>query len=77
MNTTDDAASMEVCRQLSCAFGFETKEGNSSNFASTSVEVTKSMYPGKSGYIAVRTNNISLAVAELAKHGFAVHLLQK
>lgn len=72
VNTTDDATSMEVCRQFNSAFGFGTKEGSSSNFASTSVEVMKSMYLGKNGHIAVRTNSIPRAVAELAKHGFTV-----
>lgn len=72
VNAADGDASMEVCRQLNSAFGFETKEGNSSNFASPSVEVMKSMYLGKNGHIAIRTNSIPRAAAELAKHGFAV-----
>lgn len=72
VNTADDDASLEVCRQMNSAFGFETKAGNSSNFASTSVEVMKSVYLGKNGHIAVRTNSIPRAIAELAKHGFAV-----
>lgn len=46
------------------------KEGNSSNFASSGIEVMKSMYLGKNGHIAIRTNSISLAIAELTKKGF-------
>ena len=70
VNTADDAASMNVCQQLSSAFGFETKAGNSSNFAGSFVEVMKSQYLGTNGHIAVRTNSISRAASELKKAGF-------
>ena len=70
VNTADGDASMEVCRQLNDAFGFETKEGNSSNFASSAVEVMKSQYLGDNGHIAIRTNSIPRAAVELAKAGF-------
>ena len=70
INTPDGDASLEVCRQLESAFGFETKAGNSSNFASSSVEVMKSKYLGDCGHIAIRTNSIPRAAAELAKAGF-------
>lgn len=70
VNTADEGESMEVCRQLDAAFGFGVKTGNSSNFSGTSVEVMKSMYRGKNGHIAVRTNSIPRAAAELKKRGF-------
>lgn len=70
VNTVDDQASMGVCEQLNAAFGFETKTGNSSNFASSAVEVMKSKYLGKMGHIAVKTNSIPRAAAELTKAGF-------
>ena len=70
INTADENASLEVCRQMESAFGFETKAGNSSNFASSSVEVMKSKYLGDCGHIAIRTNSIPRAAAELAKAGF-------
>ncbi|MGI5963763.1 MAG: bifunctional 4-hydroxy-2-oxoglutarate aldolase/2-dehydro-3-deoxy-phosphogluconate aldolase [Lawsonibacter sp.] len=72
INTPDDQASMEVCTGLQNAFGFAVKTGNSSNFAGSGVEVMKSMYLGQNGHIAVRTNSIPRAAAELAKHGFAL-----
>ena len=50
--------SLAVCNELEKAFDFEVKTGNSSNFASTGVEVMKSMYLGKNGHLAVRTNKI-------------------
>ena len=40
-------------------------------FASSGIEVMKSMFKGKNGHIAIRTNSVELAVAELAKKGFA------
>ena len=70
INTAGESASLEVCRQMEAAFGFETKAGNSSNFAGPGVEVMKSQYLGDNGHIAVRTNSIPRAAAELAKAGF-------
>ncbi len=61
---------MEVAKGFEKAFGFAVKPGNSSNFAGPSIEVMKSQYLGKNGHIAVRTNSIPAAVAELAKRGF-------
>jgi 2-dehydro-3-deoxyphosphogluconate aldolase/(4S)-4-hydroxy-2-oxoglutarate aldolase len=61
---------MEVCGQFNDAFGFATKPGNSSNFAGSAVEVMKSPYLGANGHIAVKTNSIPRAAAELTKHGF-------
>lgn len=66
--------SLAVCNELEKAFDFEVKTGNSSNFASTGVEVMKSMYLGKNGHLAVRTNKIETAIAELEKRGFAVDM---
>ena len=61
-----------MCRALDAAFGFGVKEGNSSNFAGSGVEVMKSPYLGKNGHIAVKTNSIPRAAAELAKNGFTL-----
>ena len=66
--------SLAVCEELEKAFDFEVKTGNSSNFASTGVEVMKSMYLGKNGHLAIRTNKIETAIAELEKRGFAVDM---
>ena len=66
--------SLAVCEELEKAFDFEVKTGNSSNFASAGVEVMKSMYLGKNGHLAVRTNKIETAIAELTKRGFSVDM---
>ena len=72
VNAGNESDSLGVCEQFAQAFGFETKPGVSSNFASGSVEVMKSPYLGDHGHIAVRTNSIPRAIAELAKQGFEV-----
>ena len=70
INSADANTSMSICEKLNEAFGLGIKEGNSSSFVSNGIEVMKSMYLGRNGHIAIRTNSISLAVAELEKNGF-------
>ena len=72
VNTADADESLAVCQALDAAFGFGVKEGNSSNFAGSGVEVMKSPYLGKNGHIAVKTNSIPRAAAELAKNSFTL-----
>ena len=74
INCENADESLAVCEELEKAFDFEVKTGNSSNFASIGVEVMKSMYLGKNGHLAVRTNKIETAIAELEKRGFAVDM---
>ena len=71
VNCEDAAAASAVCEKLNEAFDLPVKDGNSSMFASSGIEVMKSMFKGKNGHIAIRTNSVELAVAELAKKGFA------
>ena len=70
VNAADADESMSVCEALDAAFGFGVKAGGGSNFAGSVVEVMKSPYLGKNGHIAIRTNSIPRAAAELEKHGF-------
>lgn len=69
INCADADESMAVCRDFDEAFGFGIKEGASSNFASGGIEVMKSVYLGENGHIAIRTANVSRALADLAKKG--------
>lgn len=71
VNCEDAAAASAVCEKLNEAFDLPVKDGNSSMFASSGIEVMKSMFKGKNGHIAIRTNSVELAAAELAKKGFA------
>ena len=70
VNCENGEDSLALCKKLDEAFSLGVKEGNSSNFASNGIEVMKSMYLGKNGHIAIRTNSVPLAVAELEKKGF-------
>ncbi len=70
INTPDADASMDVCKAFNDAFDFNIKQGNSSNFASTGVEVMKTMFKGANGHIAIRTNKMIPAIAEMERRGY-------
>ncbi len=72
INTEDGGAARAVADSFVSAFGFPAKDGASSVFASSGIEVMKSRYLGSQGHIAVRTNRVDAAIAELEKKGFAV-----
>lgn len=74
INCPSSDASADVCSQLNKAFGFPVKEGNSSNFSTSSIEVLKTNYLGSHGHVAIRTNSIELAIAELERQGYAVDM---
>ncbi len=74
INCADAEASNEACVQLGRAFGFAMKAGSSSNFSGSQIEVMKSPYLGANGHIAVRTNKIGCAIADLEKRGFTVDM---
>ncbi len=74
VNCADEAAASQVAEGLGAAFGFAAKVGASSIFASSGVEIMKSMYLGANGHLAVKTNNIALAIADLEKKGFTVDM---
>ena len=74
INCPDADSSMDVCKGFQAAFGFGIKEGNSSNFASTGVEVMKTMFKGDNGHIAIRTNKMVPAIAELERRGFELDM---
>ena len=74
MNTENGETAMAVAREYEAVFGFGVKEGNSSTFAGTGIEVMKSMYLGKNGHLAVRTNQIGRAIAYLEKRGYEVDM---
>lgn len=72
INMPDSDAAMALAKDLNAAFDFPINDGANSVFASSGIEVIKYMYLGKNGHIAIRTNSVALAVAELEKRGFAV-----
>ena len=72
INCGDAEEAMDVTKAFNAAFGFPIKEGNSGNFAGTGVEILNKPYLGANGHIAIRTNRIDMAIADLEKKGFAV-----
>ena len=74
INCDDADASDAVCGDFNAAFDFDVKQGNSSNFASGAIEVMKSKFLGEKGHIAVRTNKMVSAIAELEKRGFELDM---
>lgn len=70
INALNPGDSMDVTKAFAKAFSLEIKEGNSSNFASTCVEIMKNPYLGKNGHIAISTNNVESAMADLEAKGF-------
>ena len=74
INTPDADASMDVCKAFNDAFDFNIKQGNSSNFASTGVEVMKTMFKGANGHIAIRTNKMIPAIAEIERRGYELDM---
>lgn len=74
VNADDEDASLAVCEALRKAFDFEMKRGNSSNFVSSDIEVMNSKYIGCHGHIAIRTNAMACAIADLAEKGFHVDM---
>ncbi len=74
INQESEEQSQALAEKFNRAFRFPIKQGNSSNFASGEIEITKSKYPGKCGHLAVRTNNIHRAIYYLNKRGFEVDM---
>lgn len=72
INMPDAEAALSLAGELNKAFDMPVKDGNSSVFASSGVEIMKSPYLGTNGHIAIRTNNIGLAVSVLERKGYAV-----
>jgi len=74
INAVDAATSMEITSKMASIFKMPIKEGNSSNFVGTGIEVNKSMGLGKNGHIAIKTNNINRAIAYLEYNGVEVDM---
>lgn len=74
INAINDEGSMEITRKFSSIFNMPLKEGNSSNFAGTGIEVNKSKGLGANGHIAIKTNNIQRAITYLERNGIEVDM---
>ncbi len=74
MNAANAEESLALCKTFRAAFGFNIWEMPASFFASSGVEVMKHSEVGTNGHIAILTNSVRRAEAELAKKGFALDL---
>ena len=69
-NGTDLEDAKKTAAMFETLFGWKVKEGNSSVFAGTEVEVMKKPFLGTHGHIAVGTPDVAAAKAELEAKGF-------
>ncbi len=72
LNAPDAGTSMEITKTFSSIFNMPVKEGNSSNFAGSGIEVNKAQGRGKNGHIAIGTNYIQRAVFYLRAKAVAM-----
>ena len=70
INANSDGEAGNTASAFEKMFGFTSKEGNSSYFAGTGVEVMKAPYKGTNGHIAMSTNDIDKAVSYLERRGY-------
>ena len=70
INCEDNDAAQSVAGRFGKGFNLPIKDGNSSVFAGSGVEVMKTMFRGENGHIAFHVNNVSRAVAYLQQKGF-------
>ena len=61
-----------IAETFSCMFGFEKNEGNSSIFLNKELEIMKEPFLGRNGHIAFSTEDVDIAIADLAARGFQV-----
>ncbi len=74
INCENADVAADVCDEFKAAFGFGIKDGSSSMFSTSAIEVMKTMFLGENGHLAVRTNAIGPAIYELEKRGYQVDM---
>lgn len=74
INTDVPATAIELATKFDKVFNFTTKDGNSSVFASSNLEIMKTPSLGERGHLAVRTNCINIALTDLEAKGYAVNM---
>lgn len=74
INMEDPESSLAATKRFSDIFGIPMKEGTSSNFMGSIIEVTKKIGLGKHGHLAISTNNIERAIDYLIRNGVDLEL---
>ena len=72
INCENAEEAMKGAKMFEALFGLTVKEGNSSIFAGTAVELNKKPGRGQHGHIAIGTPDVAAAVADLTERGFTV-----
>ena len=73
IKTDDPAKAEETAKLLAMMFNLDVKMGNSSNFAGKYFEcMKKENSPGTNGHIAMATQDVDAAKAELEGKGFSL-----
>ena len=62
INAKDETEAHTSADLFNAMFGFEKKDGNSSVFAGTGIEIMKTPYLGANGHIAIQTNYVERAM---------------
>ncbi len=70
INSTDADTALSTTHAFSALLNWPVKEGNSSNFAGTGLEIMKSQGRGAMGHLAIRTNSLPRARAYLEGKGY-------
>ena len=74
INETGEENAYNSAKCFERLFGFAAKDGNNSVFAGPSIEITKCMFPGEHGHIAIGTKDIERAVYYLTKDGAEIDM---
>ena len=71
INSPDESSAVEYASFFS-SFGFTVKDGRSSIFLDSCIEVTKKKFPGTCGHIAIKCLNIPRAIHFLSCKGLSI-----
>jgi len=74
INCEDEAVAQSVSALFDKAFDTGVRNGNSSIFASSGIEVMKSPYLGANGHVCFKTASIERGIADLTKKGFTIDM---
>lgn len=74
VNCPDSDTADSLSTAFNSYFNFEKKPGNSSIFAGSSMELTRTPFPGAHGHIAIRTNSMKRAMYYLERQGLSFNL---
>ena len=74
INGANAEEALAIARLFAKVFNLSVKEGNSSDFAGSAVEVMKEPYLGRLGHIGMGTPDCEEAVKDLESRGYAVDM---